>query len=71
MPPPKPPDSSRLILYADREVRLPPARWCGVGSADASAVDPGVTAADQALLHDDPKLVVVFSSGSLDLARAL
>ena len=47
------------------------ARWCGVGSADASAADPGASAADQALLHDDPKLVVVFCSESLDIERAL
>jgi hypothetical protein len=49
----------------------PPARWCGVGSADASATDPGASAADQALLHHNPKLVVVFSSESVDIGRAL
>jgi hypothetical protein len=50
---------------------LPPARWCGVGSADASAADPGASAADQALLHHNPKLVVVFCSEALDLEAAL
>jgi hypothetical protein len=49
----------------------PPARWCGVGSADAAEVDPGAIAADQALLHHDPKLVVVFCSEALDLEGAL
>ena len=49
----------------------PPARWCGVGSADASAADPGASAADQALLHHNPKLVVVFCSEALDVEGAL
>jgi hypothetical protein len=49
----------------------PPARWCGVGSADASEVDPGASAADQALLHHNPKLVAVFCSEALDLEAAL
>ena len=49
----------------------PPTRWCGLGSADASDVDPGASAAEQALLHDDPKLVIVFCSESLDLEAAL
>jgi hypothetical protein len=49
----------------------PPARWCGVGSADASEVDPGASAADQALLHHNRKLVVVFCSEALDLEAAL
>ena len=48
-----------------------PSRWFGVGTADVSSVDAGGSAADQALLHDDPKLVVVFSSESIDLERAL
>jgi len=50
---------------------LTPARWCGLGSADASEADPGARAADQALLHDNPKLVLVFCSGSLDPGGAL
>ena len=49
----------------------PPTRWCGLGSADASDVDPGASAAEQALLHDDPKLVIVFCSEALDLEAAL
>jgi hypothetical protein len=48
-----------------------PTRWCGIGSADASEADPGACAADQALLHDNPKLVIVFCSESLDLEGAL
>ena len=49
----------------------PPTRWCGLGSADASDVDPGASAAEQALLHDDPKLVIVFCSESFELEAAL
>ena len=49
----------------------PPSRWFGIGSADARDPDPGASAAEQALLHDDPKLVVVFCSESLDLEAAL
>jgi hypothetical protein len=49
----------------------PPSRWFGIGSADARDPDPGASAAAQALLHDDPKLVVVFCSEALDLEVAL
>lgn len=46
---------------------MPPFRWFAVGSADASVPDPGAQAARKALLHDNPKLLIVFCSESLDL----
>jgi len=46
---------------------MPPFRWFAVGSADASVPDPGARAAVEALLHDNPKLLIVFCSESLDL----
>ncbi|HKS49217.1 MAG TPA: FIST N-terminal domain-containing protein [Amycolatopsis sp.] len=45
-------------------------RWFGVGSARSACVRAGARAADEALLHDDAKLLVVFCSGAPDL-RAL
>jgi hypothetical protein len=47
-------------------------RWAAVGhSDDSDAYTAGSEAADQALQHDDPKLVVVFSTDSYDLAALL
>ena len=46
---------------------MPPFRWFAVGSADASVPDPGAQAARRALLHDNPKLLIVFCSESLDI----
>ena len=42
-------------------------RWFAVGSAAGSDPDAGAHAAEQALLNDDAKLVVVFCSPSYDL----
>jgi hypothetical protein len=49
---------------------VPPSRWVGVGSADGSDRDAGAHAVEQALLHDDLKLLIVFCPPSHDL-RAL
>lgn len=48
---------------------MPPPRWFAVGWADGSQPDAGVRATDQALAHDDAKLVIVFCSESHDLGR--
>jgi hypothetical protein len=48
-----------------------PARWFGVGSAEGIERGAGGRAADEALLHDDPKLLVVFCSPSHDLPALL
>ena len=48
-----------------------PARWFGVGSADGVEQGAGGRAADEALVHDDPKLLVVFCSPSHDLPALL
>jgi len=45
-----------------------PARWAGVGCSDAAgAHEAGFAAADQALHHEDARLLVVFCSDSYDL----
>lgn len=44
-----------------------PARWFGVGSAKGLGAGAGARAADEALLHDDAKLLIVFCSQSHDL----
>ena len=49
---------------------MQPARWFGVGSAEGLGEGAGAQAADEALLHDDAKLLIVFCSPSYDL-RAL
>ena len=46
---------------------MPPFRWFAVGSADASVPEPGTQATAQALVHDNPKLLIVFCSESLEL----
>ena len=48
-----------------------PARWFGVGSADGIELGAGGRAADEALVHDDAKLLVVFCSPAHDLAALL
>ena len=47
------------------------ARWFGVGSADGLGEDAGARAADEALVGDDAKLLVVFCSQSHDLPSLL
>jgi hypothetical protein len=42
-------------------------RWFAVGTAGASDPEPGARAADEALVHDDGKLLVAFCSQSHDL----
>src|SRR2546430_10294364 len=46
---------------------MPPSRWFAVGSAAGLERVAGARAADQALVHDDAKLRVVFCSPSHDL----
>jgi hypothetical protein len=46
---------------------MPPDRWFAVGTADASADDAGVRAADAALIHDGAKLLIVFCSPTENL----
>ena len=46
---------------------MPPSRWFAAGSATGYEPEAAARAADQALLHDDAKLVVVFCSSSHDL----
>jgi hypothetical protein len=48
-----------------------PARWFGVGSADGIELGAGGRAADEALVHDDAKLLVVFCSPAHDLPALL
>ncbi|HZD13937.1 MAG TPA: FIST N-terminal domain-containing protein, partial [Pseudonocardiaceae bacterium] len=50
---------------------MAPRRWFAVGSADGAEPDAGARAADQALVHDDAKLLVVFCSQCCDLAELL
>jgi hypothetical protein len=46
-----------------------PSRWFAVGSAEGS--DAGRDAAEQALVHDDARLLIVFCAPSQDLAHVL
>ena len=50
---------------------MPPSRWFAVGSAAGSDPGAGARAAEKALLHDDAKLVVVFSPASEELPALL
>lgn len=50
---------------------MSPTRWFAVGSAGGAGPVDGLRAADEALVHDDPKLLVVFCSQSYDLERLL
>ncbi len=42
-------------------------RWFAIGQADGSERQPGLVAADEALVHEDAKLLIVFCSDALDL----
>jgi hypothetical protein len=46
---------------------MPPSRWFAVGSAAGCEREAGARAADEALVHEDAKLLIVFCSPSLDL----
>jgi hypothetical protein len=50
---------------------MEPARWFAVGSAKGMERGSGARAADEALVHDDPKLLIVFCSQSHDLPGVL
>ena len=47
------------------------ARWLGVGKADGLDVAAGARAADDAIVGEDPRLLVVFCSDSYDLPGLL
>lgn len=49
---------------------MPPDRWFGVGFC-AGAREAGARAAGDALVHDDPKLLIVFCSQSHNLRQLL
>jgi len=46
---------------------MPTTRWFAVGSAGESEREAGLHAADEALIHDDAKLLIAFCSPSHDL----
>src|SRR2546430_1523564 len=46
---------------------MPASRWFAVGSAGESEREAGLRAADEALVHDDAKLLIAFCSPSYDL----
>jgi hypothetical protein len=48
-----------------------PARWCGVGSAEGVEEGAAARAADEALVRDDPDLLLVFCSPAHDLPALL
>lgn len=48
-----------------------PSRWFGVGQASGEDAEPGARAAEHALQHPDPKLIIVFCSVALDLEVVL
>ena len=50
---------------------MPPPCWFAVGSVAGAEPDAGARAADQALVHGDAKLLVVFCSQSYDLPELL
>ena len=50
---------------------MPADRWFGVGSCVGDQERAGARAADDALLHDDPKLLIVFCSQAQDLRQLL
>lgn len=49
---------------------MPPDRWFGVGFCE-STQGAGARAAEDALLHDDPKLLIVFCSQAYNLGQLL
>ena len=50
---------------------MPADRWFGVGSCVGDQERAGARAADDALIHDDPKLLIVFCSQAYDLRQLL
>jgi hypothetical protein len=50
---------------------MPPDRWFGVGSYAGDQKRAGARAAGDALIHDDPKLLIVFCSQAQDLRQLL
>ena len=50
---------------------MPADRWFGVGSCAGARERAGARAVDDALVHDDPKLLIVFCSPAHDLRRSL
>jgi hypothetical protein len=50
---------------------MSPDRWLGVGSCEGARDRAGVRAVDDALIHDDPKLLIIFCSQAHDLGRLL
>jgi hypothetical protein len=50
---------------------MPPDRWFGVGSCEGARERAGALAVDDALIHDDPRLLIVFCSKELDLQALL
>jgi hypothetical protein len=50
---------------------MPADRWFGVGSCEGAQERAGARAVDDALIHDDPKLLVVFCSQAHDLRQVL
>jgi hypothetical protein len=50
---------------------MPPDRWFGIGSCEGAKERAGARAADDALIHDDPKLLIVFCSPAQDLRELL
>ena len=50
---------------------MQPDRWFGVGSCEGARERAGVAAVNDALIHDDPKLLIVFCSQAYDLAALL
>ena len=50
---------------------MPADRWFGVGSCAGDQERAGARATDDALIHDDPKLLIVFCSQAYDLRQLL
>ena len=50
---------------------MPADRWFGVGSREGAQERAGARAVDDALIHDDPKLLIVFCSQAHDLRQLL
>jgi len=50
---------------------MPPDRWFGVGSCEGAREQAGACAVADALINDDPKLLIVFCSPAQDLRELL